>query len=297
MPPAYRPTAAPYAVPPGPRPRYTPPSPHATLPPEVQRRVARGRAVAGVCLVVGMGLLIGAAAGYSIGGYPASAQPAAQSTTAAYAVTHDLWHNVPVDTLFPPTVNGPGAGPGGADRTWTRVGVAPDSDCDGAFDPALAKTLAPVGCRRLVRATYTDSTSSDVTTVGLLITRADPAGMARLSAAWRAQHLGQDAELMPRPVAFPGTDSTGFGLAQRASWQVDILNELPAVVYAVSGFADSRTVTDPQPAAAATIQGATSAPAQAGLGYDARGLTIAIEQRLVAATRAALHESSAGAAR
>jgi hypothetical protein len=245
--------------------------------------------------VVGTGLLGGAAAAHWIGGDPAAAQPVGGSTAAAYAAARDLWHSVPVDTLFPPTVTGSQAGPGGAQRTWIRVGVAPDSDCEGAFDPALAQGLAPVGCRRLLRATYTDATSSDVTTVGVLFTRAGPAAMARLRAAWGDHRLGKDARLMPRPVPFPGTDSAGFGLPQRASWQVVVLDGLPAVVYAVTGFADGRTVTDPQPADAATVPGVTSAPGQAGLGFDARGLTVAAGQHLAAATRAALHQRAGGA--
>jgi len=244
--------------------------------------------------VVGIGLLVGACIGRWIGGAPAVAQPADGPTAAGYAESHDLWQSAPVDSLFPRMLKGPGAGPGGADRTWIRIGVAPDSDCEGAFDPMLAQALAPAGCRRLLRATYTDATSSNVTTVGLLITRADPAAMARLSARWSAQHLGDNPKLMPRPVPFPGTDSAGFGLPQRASWQVLILDGLPAVVYTVSGFADGRAVTDPQPADTAAVQGATSAPAQAGLGYDARGLAVAVEQCLAAVVRTVLHTSAPG---
>ncbi|MEK8173211.1 hypothetical protein NKH77_42510 [Streptomyces sp. M19] len=41
----------------------------------------------------------------------------------------------------------PGGGPGGADRTWRRVAVAPDSSCGGGFDPLLAKALSPVAAR------------------------------------------------------------------------------------------------------------------------------------------------------
>jgi hypothetical protein len=246
--------------------------------------------------VVGIGLLLGACVGRWIGGDPA-AQPAGSPTVIRYAESRDLWHSIPVDSFFPRILKGPGAGPGGADRTWIRIGVAPDSDCEGAFDPALAQALAPVGCRRLLRATYTDATSSNVTTVGLLITRADPVAMARLRTTWISQHLGEKPELMPRPAPFPGTDSAGFGLSQRASWQVAVLNGLPAVVYAVSGFADGRTIAEPQPADAATVQGVTSVPAQAGLGYDARGLVTAVEQSLAAATRTVLHTPTPGTAK
>jgi hypothetical protein len=252
-------------------------------------RTARGTVAAGVCLVLGAGLLGGAAVGHFVGGDTAAAQTAREDTALTYADARSLWHSVPVDTLFPPTVHGRGAGPGGADRTWTRVGVAPDSGCDGAFDPALAAALAPVGCLRLLRATYTDATSSSVTTVGVLITRADPASMAALRGTWTARHLGDRVDAMPRPVAFPGTIAAGFGPAQRASWTVDISDTLPVIGYAVSGFADGRAVTDPQPAAAATRPGATSAAAQAGLGHDAKGLASAIEHHIRTDVDQAVH--------
>ncbi|MFJ5036163.1 hypothetical protein ACIQB5_51410, partial [Streptomyces sp. NPDC088560] len=98
--------------------------------------------------MLGLGLIGGAAAGSWLSRDGGGAAAADHFTTAAA-----LWHNVPVDQLFPTTVQGTGAGPGGADRTWTRIAVAPDSGCAHAFDPLLQKVLAPVGCRRLLRAT------------------------------------------------------------------------------------------------------------------------------------------------
>ena len=65
----------------------------------------------------------------------------------------------PWTTSSPQTLEGMGAGPGGADRHWIRVAVAPDSNCRGAFDPLLSKALSPVGCSRLLRATYADETT------------------------------------------------------------------------------------------------------------------------------------------
>ncbi len=293
MPPRPAPPAPPlmaprYAVPP--RPRYQPDVPPA------RARAARSTAAAGLCLLLGAGLLGGAAAGHWLSGDPAAAQTAQDRIAQAWAQDRELWHSVPVDTLFPPTVNGPGAGPGQADRRWIRAGVAPDGDCSGAFDPALARALAPAGCTRLLRATYTDATATSVITVGVLFARSEPAAMTTLSGRFAAQHLGERADMMPRPVAFPGTAAAGFGPAQRASWSVDFPEGLPVVVYAVSGFADGRVVTDPQPAADATAGGATSAPAQAGLGYDAQGLVAAVRFRLTAAARHP-RQSASGAAR
>nr|WP_256917738.1 hypothetical protein [Streptomyces hilarionis] len=236
----------------------------------------RGRtAAAAVCVVLGLGLIGGAATGsWLVGGSGESAE------TSAYTTAGGLWHNVPVDQLFPPTVDGQGAGPGGADRTWTRIAVAPDGGCARAFDPLLLKVLAPVGCRRLLRATYTDATQSHVTTVGLLFTTADAAAMRALDTRFTKEGLAQRADLMPRPYAAEGTAAAAFGDRQRASWTVSVLTDAPVVVYAVSGWADGRIVDTPQPASRATATGATTAPAQAGLGNEAQGLADRVERGL-----------------
>ncbi|MBT2413496.1 hypothetical protein J7I94_23510 [Streptomyces sp. ISL-12] len=230
---------------------------------------------AAVCLVLGVGLLTGAVTGSWLA--DDSGDGAHQNT---YDAAGDLWHNAPVDDLFPPTVRGQGAGPGGADRTWTRVAVAPDSGCGHAFDPLLRKALAPVGCARLLRATYTDATRSHVTTVGLLFTKGDAAAMTSLAARFEEEGLDRRTDLMPLPYAAKNTAAAGFGAAQRASWTVSVLTDAPVVVYAVSGWADGRAVDDPQPAEVAMETGATSAPAQAGLGHEARGLADRVERRL-----------------
>ncbi len=243
------------------------------LGPGGRRRPPSRTAAAAASLVLGLGLLGGAAAGSWLGDGPG----APPSTADTYAHARSAWHSVPVDDLFPRTLRGKGQGPGGADRVWTRIAVAPDSSCGGGFDPLLAKALAPVGCKRLVRATYTDATSTSVTTVGVLITTSGPTGMRALRQRFVAEKLDERTDLMPRTYAAEGTAAAGFGDDQRASWRIRILTDAPAVVYTVTGFADGREVTDPQSAGEATQRGATSAPAQSGLGNDARGIADAIE--------------------
>ncbi|MFI9806947.1 hypothetical protein ACIHEJ_21740 [Streptomyces sp. NPDC052301] len=237
-------------------------------------RVGPRTAAAAACLVLGLGLIGGAVTGSWLTGGDDDAPGN------AFTAAGTLWHDVPVDQLFPPTVQGTGAGPGGADRTWTRIAVAPDSGCAHAFDPLLHKVLAPLGCRRLLRATYTDATQTYVTTVGLLFTDADPAAMSALARRFRAERLDRRADLMPRPYAAKGTAAAGFGDQQRASWTVSVLTDAPVVAYAVSGWADGRGVAAPQPAAEAVASGATTPQAQAGLGNEAQGLADRIERRL-----------------
>jgi hypothetical protein len=238
-------------------------------------RVRSRTTAAAACLVLGLGLIGGAVTGSWLTG---DGGDSAAGT--GFSAAGSLWHSVPVDQLFPPTVRGTGAGPGGADRTWTRIAVAPDSGCADALDPLLRKALAPVGCQRLLRATYTDATQTYVTTVGLLFTTADAAGMSALAARFRDEHLDRRADLMPRPYAAKGTAAAAFGDRQRASWTVAVLTDAPVVAFAVSGWADGRTVDSPLPAADAIRSGATSAPAQAGLGNEAQGLADRIERRL-----------------
>lgn len=245
-----------------------------------------------MCVVLGLGLIGGSVAGAVLNHGPHHAPPAAPGSAAEFGQARQVWHSAPVDTLFPPTVSGKGAGPGGSDRSWTRIGVAAPGGCTGAFDPLLDQVLAPAGCQRLLRATYADSTSTTVTTVGLLVTAAEPSGMQALSRRWTGEHLGDRTDLIPRPVAFPGTPAARFGASQRGSWDVQISADLPFVVYAVSGFADGRAIPSPQPAALATAAGATTAPAQAGLGHDATGLAKAIDERLTATVDAELHPTS-----
>ncbi|MGA5288998.1 hypothetical protein [Streptomyces pseudogriseolus] len=239
------------------------------------RRTRAQVVAAAVCLVLGTGLIGGAVTGAWL-----ADGPEGPGTRHAFAVAGDLWHEVPVDQLFPPTVQGRGAGPGEADRVWTRIAVAPDSGCKGAFDALLGRALAPVGCERLLRATYTDATQSHVTTVGLLFTEADAAGMEALARRFDRERLDRRSDLMPLPYGAKGTASEGFGPEQRASWAISVLTDAPVVVYAVSGWADGRAVDEPQPAEDAMRSGATTAPAQAGLGHEARGLADRFERAL-----------------
>ncbi|MFJ7340269.1 hypothetical protein ACIQU3_08150 [Streptomyces sp. NPDC101110] len=251
------------------------------------RRTAPRAAAAAVCLVLGLGLISGAATGSWLVG-----DSGAEGSPGTFAAAGSLWHRVPVDQLFPPTVQGRGAGPGGADRTWTRIAVAPDTGCKDAFDPLLRKALAPAGCERLLRATYTDATESYVTTVGLLFTTADAPGMTALANRFRKERLDRRNDLMPLPYAAKGTPAADFGARQRASWTVSVLTEAPVVVYAVSGWADGRTVDDPQPASDAVEADTGTAAAQAGLGNEAQGLADRVERDFRKNVRSASEQPS-----
>ncbi|MEU8531417.1 hypothetical protein AB0C77_38510 [Streptomyces sp. NPDC048629] len=232
---------------------------------------------AGACLVLGLGLVGGALAGVLLArqGGVGDQQPP------GYAEARTAWHSTPVDTLFPRTVKGTRLGPGGADRVWNRLTVAPDAPCSAAvLSPALVATLQPTGCVRVVRATYTDATATDVITVGLVFTDADAAAMSTLTGQLVAEGRDERADHMPHALPAPGTPAARFGDPQRASWHLATVPELPVLVYAVSGFADGRPVATPQPAAQAMSHTQTTVPAQAGLGHEAKGVADRIERGL-----------------
>ncbi|MFF9071676.1 hypothetical protein ACF1A9_05035 [Streptomyces sp. NPDC014872] len=242
----------------------------------VRTRHPARTAAAAVCVVLGLGLIGGAATGAWLTS-TSSADPAARSP---YTVGRSAWHSVPVDTLFPRVLDGRGAGPGGADRVWTRLAVAPDGGCAPALDPLLARALRPVGCERLLRATYADATTSSVTTVGVIFTEGDARAMTTLRDRFSEQHLDRRADLMPRTYPVDGTVAAAFGDRQRAAWSVRVSTGMPVVVFAVSGFADGRPVTDPRPADRAASPEAKGTVAEAGLGHEAGGVADRIERGL-----------------
>ncbi|MFC9796256.1 hypothetical protein [Streptomyces sp. NPDC057695] len=242
------------------------------LRPVRERRVGRAVAV-GVCAVLGVGLIGGALTGMWL----AAAEPGEPTEPAGYSEAKDLWHNAPVDTLFPRTLAGPGAGPGSAARTWTRIVVAPDAACTPAvLAKGLLATVRPLGCERVLRATYTDATASSVITVGLVFTDADATVQSTLGQGLTSR-LGQD---VPPSLPGPGTVAARFGAPQRASWWLNAPADLPVVVTAVSGFADGRPVDSPQPADRAMTAGRTDATAQSGLGHEAKNITLRFERLL-----------------
>ncbi|MFG2900670.1 hypothetical protein ACGFZH_26720 [Streptomyces zaomyceticus] len=255
------------------------------LRPVRERRAGRAVAVA-ACAVFGTGLIGGALAGVWL----AAAESEKPAEPAGYTEAMELWHNAPVDTLFPRTLSGPGAGPGAATRTWTRIVVAPDAACSPAvLAQNLLAALRPLGCERVLRATYTDATASGVITVGLVFTRADAATQRTLDPGLTTR-MGQD---VPPALAGPGTVAARFGAKQRAGWWLNAPADLPVVVTAVSGFADGRAVDGPQPADRAMARGRTDAVAQSGLGHEAKNITVLFEQLLRTAVAPKTREKDA----
>ncbi|MFD7261977.1 hypothetical protein [Streptomyces sp. NPDC059874] len=225
-----------------------PPPPHHTTRP--RRHPVRALAAV-LCATLGTGLVVGA-------GLTAWSEHRAThhkpSADAVYRKAESLWHSTPVDSLLPPVLAGPSAGPGGADRSWTRIELAPDAPCPAALPADWQRLLAPTGCTRVLRATYTDATGSSLITVGMVFTPADAPAMAELTGRFTA------------PPAF------GFADAQRAAWTASVLSDAPVVLYTVSAFADGRLLDAPLPAEDLMKKDAAGPAARAGLGHEAKGL-------------------------
>lgn len=232
-------------------------------PPAPPRR-RPGRVFAAVlCGLLGTGLT--GAAGYTAV-TEHRAEREAGTAGAAYRKAASLWRATPVDTLFPPVLTGEDAGPGGADRTWTRVALAPDAECSAALAADWQALLAGAGCTRVLRATYTDATRSSLVTVGMVFVPVGDDASASASAV---------NALRGRLTAPPGY---GFPDDRRAAWTASVLPEAPVVVYTVSAFADGRVLDGPRPAEETMTKDATGAVAQAGLGHEAEAVADRVER-------------------
>lgn len=214
---------------------------------------------AALCGLLGLGLT--GAAGYkAVSDHRAATR--ALTPEAAYRKAASLWHSTPVDTLFPPVLDGQDAGPGGADRTWTRIAPAADAECTEALAADWQALFAGTGCTRVLRATYTDATRSSLVTVGMVFTPADATAMDSLRGRFTA----------PTGYGFPDN--------RRAAWTASVLAEAPVVVYAVSAFADGRRLGAPSPAEDKMAEDARGRVAKAGLGHEAKAVAGLMERTL-----------------
>ncbi|MCX4777284.1 hypothetical protein [Streptomyces sp. NBC_01264] len=211
---------------------------------------------AALCGLLGLGLT--GAAGYkAVSDHRAAQRPV--DPAAAYRKAASLWHSAPADTLFPPVLDGQGTGPGGADRTWTRITAPADAGCAEALAADWQAVLAETGCTRVLRATYTDATRSSLVTVGMVFTPAEATAMGALRGR------------LPAPTGY------GFSDDRRAAWVVSVLAEAPVVVYSVSAFADGRRLGAPSPAADKMAEDAKGRVAESGLGHEAQALADLME--------------------
>lgn len=216
-----------------------------------RNRAIRKRRPVLAALIAMLGLGGLAIAGFGISGQlmPRRFTAAQRERIEAWDIAR-RWRTTPKTKIFPARVRyrldgGEFGLPGSLALTARRLGIARQASCQraaGASRP-LVTTLDRDGCQAVLRATYTDATSSLVLTVGIAVL-----GSER-SAASAARMLTGDAtgeqspgavskRLVLRPVPVPDTPASAFGARQRQlAWVVGSGSYL---VLATAGYADGR---------------------------------------------------------
>lgn len=137
----------------------------------------------------------------------------------------ERWSAWPVTRVFPAAV--PGTSPSGARVTYRLAGVAAEASCASAFQPGVVRT----DCVTALRATYADSTSTFVATVGIAVLDGHSAPRGSGGRGLRPPTV--------RPVAFPGGPAERFGEPQYYTGVVLSAHERYLVATA-AGYADGR---------------------------------------------------------
>ena len=121
----------------------------------------------------------------------------------------------------------------GLSLTARRVAIAPQAGCGkGVTTSAAATVLRRYGCKTVLRATYADSTSSYVMTVGVAVLPS-PAAAAKASRALSPLH--QAAGILV--VRYRGPAAAMYDYSRQISY---ISPEGPYLVMYAAGYADSR---------------------------------------------------------
>src|SRR5258708_18707828 len=188
-------------------------------------------------------------AGYGAYGLvqPRKFTPAQQRRIEAWEVAR-RWRITPKEQIFPLVIGYQLAGSqldsaGSLKLHARRLEIARQAGCSkvAGSTASVVAMLAHDGCQAVLRATYTDASSSIVVTVGVAVLR------SRASADTVARYLGVPAvpgpgaashQLVLRPLQVGGSPAALFGLRQRQlSW---VTAAGPYLVLATAGYADGR---------------------------------------------------------
>jgi hypothetical protein len=203
--------------------------------------------LAALAAVAGVAGLV--AAGFGISGQvaPRKFTPAQKARIESWDIAK-RWRTMPKTKLFPARVryllNGEEFGvPGTLRLTARRLEIAKQASCASAAGggPDFVSVLAHDGCQTVLRATYTDSTSSLVLTVGIAVLRSQRSAEATAHQLTGGVASGQGApsrQLVLSPVPVPHTPASSFRARQRqVAWVVGSGSYL---VLATAGYADGR---------------------------------------------------------
>ncbi|MGD0701935.1 MAG: hypothetical protein ABSA02_18870 [Trebonia sp.] len=204
-----------------------------------RRRRPATTAIAGVALALG---LIGLAA--SLFGVITQALPrqftAGQQREIVNWEFGRNWRTIPAGAIFPASVSyvPPAVLDNGlSSLSARRIGIARQASCRAATDAAAAAVLDRNGCSAVLRATYTDGTSSYVVTVGVAVLP---------STAQADRAAGELGGLAAVGGIAPGVQAVLFRNTP-AGWFTDSRRQLSGAVWAGTyvalytvGYADSR---------------------------------------------------------
>jgi hypothetical protein len=212
-----------------------------------RRRGRRRPGLAGAIVAVGVLGLAAAGFGISQQFMPRHFTDAQKRRIEAWEVGQ-RWRTTPKTKLFPAKVHYDLVGqqigvPGSLKLLARRLGIARQAPCARAAGGG--KTLMAIldrdGCQTVLRATYTDSTSSLVLTVGVAVLHSEEGATsaARYLTGNTATSDGATSNhVLLRPVSVPGTPAAAFGTKQRQlAWVVGSGSYL---VMATAGYADGR---------------------------------------------------------
>jgi hypothetical protein len=190
----------------------------------------------------GIGLVV-SVTGLAIQLLPRHFSAAQQRQITAWEVSK-RWRTLPAGDIFPASVHYNLSALDLSDVSdvslqAARVGIAPQTSCDAAADPAAARVLDAHGCQAVLRATYTDESATYVITVGVAVL--GNAGQASAAAATLNQASKKDTVPAPpglESAAFAGTPAGSFGNGER---QVTASKAAgPYVIMYAAGYADGR---------------------------------------------------------
>jgi hypothetical protein len=190
----------------------------------------------------GIGLVV-SLTGLAIQLLPRHFSAAQQRQIMAWEVSK-RWRTLPAGDIFPASVHYDLSAQDLSDVNdvslqAARVGIAPQTSCDAATDPAAARVLNSRGCQAVLRATYTDESATYVVTVGVAVLGS--AGQASAAAATLNQASKKGT--VPAPpgldsAAFAGTPAGSFGNGERQLTASQAAG--PYVIMYAAGYADGR---------------------------------------------------------
>jgi hypothetical protein len=223
-------------------PQFAQPQPAEPRPAEPRRSLASsGRFwLTLAAVVLGVAGLIASASGLASQILPRRFSPEQQRQIMAWEIA-SRWRTWPAGKIFPAQVGYqvPGvdfSAVTSLNLTAHRVGIAPQTTCRAGTDQALARVLDARGCEALLRATYTDATSSFVMTVGIAVMRGTaPAASSLPSAHSQGGHAVQPTVT---PVPFRGSLAAGFGDRERQL--AGAYSRGPYLVLYTAGYTDGR---------------------------------------------------------